>query len=477
VNERSQPPGEAAKGEEEAPERAGFRAWAEGRELTVEGPGELRELTPALITAGGGIPLLARGELDEVGPGWVLQHVQGSGRGARSSTIVLAEVATASAFIPAMVLRDRAELGGKRPASLPAERWQTVELESVEFNRRYLLAVLAGQDPGLVRELFSPALIAWLTREPPAGFSFELNQGNLTVALPGHLGDAAELDRLLALAGAVRSRIVEEIAEEEGEHADLFRDDEKLREIERGVAEVAWSDPPASVGAAIDAYRRVAARKPGVLIAGLMWAAIVLAVVGGIAALIAGPGIGLVTGLVAAGFGLVAGRWVASHRYRWGRASVSRVGLEAFAREYGRSRGLRLEDRWRFHSEHRHLPMPGFADHVFAGELPGSEGLHGRFVMFGDAAEMRSTGQEMAYTSERPLAASALLVSAEREIDPGAAEGIELPDEYHLEIAGREALLWRPVQGNLVRTAAGSDNFCARASGVLGELLARAARG
>ena len=60
-----------------------------------------------------------------------------------------------------------------------------MELESVAFNRRYHLLTLAGQDQGWVRELFSAELIAWLAVEAPTGLTFEINEGNLVVAVPG----------------------------------------------------------------------------------------------------------------------------------------------------------------------------------------------------------------------------------------------------------------------------------------------------
>jgi hypothetical protein len=106
-------------------------------------------------------------------------------------------------------------------------------------------------------------------------------------------------------------------------------------------------------------------------------------------------------------------------------------------------------------------------DHVLSGRLPGS-GIEGRFVMFGDAPEMRSRGQEMAFSSDRPLAANAILVRAGRELTRDRAESLaQLPDQYRLEVNGRDLLVWRPIQGNMIRTAAGSDNFCTKAGEVV----------
>lgn len=448
---------------------AGLRSWADGRGLEVCEPGELRELTPALVTgAGGAIPIAAAGSLGADVDGMLCHHVHAQGGSRRESTIALTRVPESAAFVPALVCRDRATTGRGAPAQLPAERWVATELESTGFNRRYALLTLAGQDAGLVRELFSPSLIAWLEGEPPVGFSFELNEGHLTVALPGHLDDAAELERLCELAGDVAGRIRREIAEEGELDPDVFDESQELRDLERGLGVVRWDRPPASVQAAISGYRRWAARRPSVLLSALFWAVVTLGAVTALVALVSSPAAGLVAGAIAAPFGFMLGRLYSSARYRWGSVSVSRVGLESFVREYARARGLDLESRWRFHSDHRHLPLPGFADHVLAGELPGS-GLTGRFVMLGDAAELRSRGTEMAFTSERPLASNAILVDAGREV--GETGEVELPNDYRLEVAGSEVLVWRPVMGNLIRTAEGCDQFCGRAGEVVRRIV------
>ena len=450
----------------------GIRELAAARGLDLSEDGDLRPLTPALAAAAAaGVRLRASGS---IAPGLEGQLIA-AGDDRRATTLILTSVRGSTAFMPALVCRDRASGGGRRPAELPAERWEGTELESVGFNRRYALMTLTGQDAGLVRELFSPRLIAWLERDPPPGFSFELNEGSLTVAMPGRL-EGEELAGFCDLAAQVTARIQAEIDEEGELDPDIFDESQKLRAIERGMEEVRWNEPPASVGEAIARYRRVASRKPPVLLTALMWAAITGGIVTVLVALVVHPILGLLAGAIVAPVGFLLGRLVAASRYRWGgTASSSRVGLEAFARGYAESRDLELENRWRFHAAHRDLAVPGFADHVFAGELPGTDGLVGRFLMLGDAAEMRALGTEIAYTSDRPLASSALLVDAGRDLPADAAAAVELPEGYRLEVSGRELLVWRPISGNLLRTAAGSDRFCANAGAVLRKALAAAA--
>ncbi len=460
----------------------GLTSFAEDRGLTAGDPKAVRELTPALLRGSRGrVEAIYSGRLSEDLEGSICHHVFAAGGRSRESTIVLCRLAQSVAFVPALVCRDR-KTGGGDPAQLPAERWTRTELESTEFNRRYLLLTLVGQDAGLVRELFSPSLIAWLISRPPTGFSWELNEGNLTVSVPGHVTDAEELSHLCGLAASVADRLAAEIDEEEGPDADTFSDDEKLADIEGALGKVDWKEPPESVAAAVSAYRGKARWSLSVHISALMWAAVVLGIgaaigfaLGSLSPLDEGGPIGAVllgglAGLIAWPLALL----VKSSGHRWGTASVSRVGLEAWVREYAKSRGLKLENRWSFHADHRHLTWPGFADHVLAGRLPGADGMEGRFIMLGNAAEMRSQGVEIAYFSERPMASSAVLVRADRELPESAGQGIELPEDYGLELRGRDVLVWRPIQGNLLRTSAGSDRFCASASAVVERVLAAA---
>lgn len=453
---------------------AALTEFASGRGLDVSRDAEVRPLTPALTVApGGGFPARAAGELAPGLTGELL--LVDSGRTGQSDvTAVLTSAQGSAAFLPALSCRERRSgKGDTRPAELPAESWREVELESVGFNRRYSLLTLAGQDPGFVLELFTPSLIVWLENEPPAGFSFELNEGHLVVVAAGLPGDAADLARLCALAGELVTRIGAEVDEEGGLDSSVFDEADEMRDIERGLSDVDWDEPPAGVQAAIARYRGRAARKLAVLAAAFMWGTIVAGLGVAIGLLISGPLVGLAIGALLAPVGFLIGGLVALSRFRWGTASVQRVGLEAFVREYARSRGLRLENRWSFHAAHRGLPVPGFADHVLAGELPGTGGLVGRFLMLGDAAELRTLGQEVAITSARPLASSALLVEAAHDLPLDAGRGVDVPEEYTLSVRDREILVWRPVQGNLIRTAEGSDRFCEVAGKVVRAVLAR----
>jgi hypothetical protein len=433
-----------------------------------------RELTPALIRGSRGWVTPLRGvELAPGLEGQLCHHVFAEGAARRESTIVLASVPEGIAFAPALVCRDRRELGAGTPAQLPTEQWRPTELESTVFNRRYRLLSLAGQDPVYVREIFSPSLIAWLAHDVPEGFSFELNERHLVVALPGHLESEEKLGRLCALAAEVARRLREE-AEEEGVASGLFDEAEKRAAIEAALTKVRFKQPPASVGAALEAFRHAARWRPTVVLSGLACAVLgcFIGAAGGV--LFYGP-LGALAGLLTLSGGFALGREIAGYRYSWGPISAQRLGLEAFLAEYARSHGLRETDRWRFHSDHRHLPLPGVAAHVMAGPIPGTD-LDGLFLTLGDAAELRSQGKEMAYTTDRPLAAMAMVAELDDEAEAArvasAAEqllGSEPHESLSLERDGATVAIWRPVRGSMLFTAKGFDAFRAEA----GELLAQ----
>jgi hypothetical protein len=446
-----------------------FSAWGADRGLRAA-TGEVREATPALVRSGGAeVEPLLEGELAPGLEGTLCRLTQGGGgRGGRHALAVVTRVPETVAFAPALVCRDRAAFDAA-PASLPAERWAEATLESQAFSDRYRLLALAGQDQGWLRELFSPALISWLGHDASPGLSWELNSGDLVVLVPGGADDAGLADRLVTDAAELARRLRAE-AEEEAADPDLFDESAEMADIERALAEVPFDEAPESVQEAVGRFRRAASRKPAVLLRALSWAAAASAPVIVGVSLLAGWAAALAAALIVAIPAFLLGRLVAASRYRWGRAAVPRAGLEAFAREYGRSRGLVLEDRWAFHAAHRHVPLPGFADHVFRGRHPGLD-RDALFLLLADAGEMRSRGTEVAFTAERPWASNALLVRLDSDPSDRRLRELPVPDGYRVSATGRELLVWREVPGNLIRTAAGSDRFRARAA----ELAAKVA--
>ncbi len=79
--------------------------------------------------------------------------------------------------------------------------WREVELESVDFEKRFALWVSDGTDDLAVRRFFTPAMIARCLDDPPAG-RLEIGAGLLCLSLEDHLIEpddlgyaAAELER------------------------------------------------------------------------------------------------------------------------------------------------------------------------------------------------------------------------------------------------------------------------------------------
>src|SRR4051812_29104000 len=103
---------------------AGVSAFAEKHGLSIEEPGSVRELTPALRTGarpdpltgatGTNVPLAMTGDLG--GFAGTLCHHTHTARGRkRESTIVLTAIPESLAFAPALAVRDREGLGSGDP--------------------------------------------------------------------------------------------------------------------------------------------------------------------------------------------------------------------------------------------------------------------------------------------------------------------------------------------------------------------------
>jgi hypothetical protein len=91
-------------------------------------------------------------------------------------------------------------------------RLDNVELESTAFNQEYELNADRDQDPIVLRQLFAPSFVVWLT-DHPLKPGFELRAGTLVVFIPGHCGEAGKLDFLLMAADSIAKRIQAELTE------------------------------------------------------------------------------------------------------------------------------------------------------------------------------------------------------------------------------------------------------------------------
>ena len=259
---------------------------------------------------------------------------------AGGSTAILTQVPETVAYASTIACHDRRVAGRTKPAKYPTEEWEEVRLESLAFEERFRLLVLTGQDAGWIRELFSPTLIDWLVEEAPEGLYFELNEGWLSILLPGELPDGDAVAGFCADAAALTSRIRTE-ALEEGDAPNLFKAAEGTKRVDAAVAQIDWKEPPAGVRDAAAAYMKVAERKPSVLLKAFVWGLGAMVVAGAFGWLLGGA-----FGALAAGaFGFLGGygisRPLIADKYLFeGGLSASWTGMQAFNREYARSRGL-----------------------------------------------------------------------------------------------------------------------------------------
>jgi hypothetical protein len=209
------------------------------------------------------VPSLAMGELPGgAGAGWLAQvnyAYEGRSDIERAPfTLVLVGAVESADYAIRVLCHDRGL--DKRERSNPdADREvvrlddKDVHLESARFLERYAVSTDGDQDQLAVWQLFSPALIQWLTEEAPERFSFELQDGALACFVPGYTADPGELDALCAAAARVFARVS---AIDGHGRAVSPGDDSGRGQVERELAEHRFASPPRSVKEAAKAFRQ-----------------------------------------------------------------------------------------------------------------------------------------------------------------------------------------------------------------------------
>ena len=209
---------------------------------------------------------------------------------------------------------------------------RAVRLESEDFLRRYALFTDADQDELSVWRLFAPTLIAWLTAEAPADFSFELQDGALCCFVPGTLSDPDAIDELCEASARVMKEVAR-VGADSGVAGGRATGGERLGKVEAELAEQRFDRPPESVKAAAKAFRR-------------------------------GPFIG-------------DGAW--------------KLGAEAFFREQAVVAGFRRIDPSEFRSSHMQTFLPGKLAHVAVSDGDGWPRT-GTYLVLTDNAEYDDMG-------------------------------------------------------------------------------------
>jgi hypothetical protein len=171
--------------------------------------------------------------------------------------------------------------------------------------------------------------------------------------------------------------------------------------------------------------------------------------------------------------GFRVGRFVAIQKYLFeGTFSSEWVGINSFNREYAHSRGLVRQKKFAFHHENRDLPVPGFAESVQAGPVPGTN-HSGLYVMLADSPELRASGRHTMASEEqgRPLSYDALVVELTGRPTSEGFREVDLPPDFRIDAyGGSKVVVWRPIPGNMTRTTAGCDEFRATAGRLIATL-------
>lgn len=293
-----------------------------------------------------------------------------------SFTLVLAAVPETIAFIPRLTVMPRGGPLARLSLSVPAlggadtmaPDLRPVSFESQELNERYDVWVDEEVGSNWVRQLFSPAFIAWLTSIRP-GLAFEVADGALCAYRSGKLETAEELAELCEDTAKIADRLRKEALEEEGRleagtAAMPDRPGESLAaKIEAGLPDVQWNQPPPDAGTAIKAYRGPSMRRPQPWIWGAATLFGMLAL-GGIL-LVGDQGFGGLLMLLSPFVAYTTWKSIVDDRAR-------ALGKAAFARDYAQSRSLTEENPRLFQARNMRLRIPGKVEAAMSGDLPGS---------------------------------------------------------------------------------------------------------
>ncbi len=438
--------------------RFDFSEWAGAHSLVADtdSPQPLPGLTPILR---GGDATEVVGTAEGVLPGGLDAEVSHFNQVDRRDdapdrrtpyTVVLTSVPEILAFVPSLSCRPKGSGGGSSfnfgmagdevDSTYAADR--KVELESVELRERYDVRIDPEVGDNWIRQLFSPAFIAWLCDERHREVRFELEQGALCVYRPSHLEDEDGLANLCEEAAEIARRLREEALEEDklinaGEAA-LPTRRERSREawIARNAEKVDWTSPPADVPSAMRAYRWLAMRywKP--------WVYGITATVGGIliglALLFAEEGRGLLFLLGGPFLGVSIFWTIVNDRSK-------AFGKWAFAGGYARTRSFELENPRLFQARNMRLGFPGVAETAFAGAV-GPGGTPGNLVF---SFSGRGSKRQDYNVLTVPL-------TPEQEASLPKPPG---DDSADWAVRNHALAVWLPSHGDAKRTADGIDEF------------------
>jgi hypothetical protein len=228
---------------------------------------------------------------------------------ASQHTIMICRLPESVGYLPMLCVRPKAIDSGLYYWGGDQRPRENQEFESTRMNRRYVVDIAKLQGQSWIFQLFAPSLIDWIAHETTPDFGFMLDTGVFSCEVPQWRGQPG------SLSGEVDPEHLDLLASSGGEVAGRIRD-EVLEEVGTGSA----SAPDSA-----EAYANwVAAPKHGRIVGTL------LKLVG---------------------------------------ADKPDESVARWAEE----NGMELESPAKFHARHITLPLPGAAEDVATGALPGAQ--------------------------------------------------------------------------------------------------------
>jgi len=201
-----------------------FEAYAQQRELVLDGRSDLPAATP----------LLRKGDkryAERTLTGLLGERVGGilalytyeqqstDGQGSTQTnyyryTLGLTEVPECIDHLPELYCQRKSGLRSlERFEDVFRRSKQRLKLESAALDKRYEIFAGKSQDAVWLRRLFTPTFIVWLSESAPDKFAFELVDGTLCCYVSGHKEDAADLDAIAAATAEITRRLRDESTE------------------------------------------------------------------------------------------------------------------------------------------------------------------------------------------------------------------------------------------------------------------------
>jgi hypothetical protein len=181
-----------------------LESYARQHKLKAAENASVGALTP-LLARGGGFEVAFTGKLPGGLEGTLARYSYSAGMGF-TFTVAMSEIPESTEFVPRIACeqRGRHETNIHYGFEIRSDKlWQ----ESVALNDRYVITTGAFQDDNWMRQLFSPALIDYLAKEPPKGFSFELTYGTYLASIEEDDPSTEALDAFCEAASHVAERL------------------------------------------------------------------------------------------------------------------------------------------------------------------------------------------------------------------------------------------------------------------------------